>query len=177
MALVRLLGYGSTANAAEFPEWQKRCEAANVSLLFKGEDPGGNSFSMTSSYSMPPIVAIGTAIAPDRRPGPGRRGMKVALIVASGPTVDMSYWEPIETEITCTNSGIVLLATLTFDDIPLLDNALWRPEVELVAAPLRPNLRFDVKWQVRLGKNTEGKSIQDFPELRKYPITISKTIE
>ena len=156
---------------ADDRRWDKNCGAAKVNLLSAGSGAG---LWFMMPYSTPPLVAIGTTVAPGSEAGVGSED--IAFIAAIGPAIDERYSKEMETDISCTDKGFLVTAILTLQEIDRLRNSPWRPKIELVAAPLRADVSVDVKWQVRLGKYLAGKSIGDFPELRKFPITVSKTI-
>ena len=96
--------------------------------------------------------------------------------MASGPEVDLGYSTNVEANISCTEEGFIVTATLTFNDGEILKNSLWRPEIKLLAVTRQPNVTVTVKWEIRLGNDLKGKFMGDFPDLKKYPITVSKTI-
>ena len=86
----------------------------------------------------------------------------------------------LSTDVSCTPTGVLVTAVLTYDYIPVILRAhRWRPELRIVAAALRPGATLQVKWQVRLAdrKEFEGKSAHDYVELKNFPIIVSKTLD
>lgn len=102
---------------------------------------------------------------------------------ALGPVADVSsYARNVSAQVSCTGTGVLITATLTFftDGISLRPDR-WRPEMEIVVFPNQAEVTVGLKWQVRLARlfesSKEVKSKDEFPELKKYPITVTKTVK
>ncbi|MGH7815633.1 MAG: hypothetical protein ACREQI_16725 [Candidatus Binataceae bacterium] len=172
-ALAAILSIAPTGHA-QVPQGKNKCSAAEVHLLSLRSVP---EVVFHLPRSTPPMMAVGTAIAPANLPG--APGKKVAFVVAVGPSVDSHFSSHIGASVSCTDAGILVTATLTLEyGTGLLDNISWRPEIELVAVPLRPDVTVAVKWQTQLAHDLTEESIEDFMKLRlmKFPIMVSKTI-
>jgi hypothetical protein len=105
---------------------------------------------------------------------------KYVTVVARGPVLGSMDSEKLNTDLTCSNDGLVLTATITRSANyrgAVRQNQLWFPQITIVAVPLTPETVFQTIWKMRLtnGRMLERSRTPPYPEKR-YPITITKRI-
>jgi hypothetical protein len=102
-------------------------------------------------------------------------------VIALGPALSSMDSRKVETEVTCTDKGLVLTATITHDDgvlgYFLPQNILWHPRFKIVIMLHQPQVIFQMIWKMRLPTGTELNHTQtpSYPE-QKYPIAMTATL-
>ena len=171
--LVVILGLTAAADADE-QQLPIRCAAAEVQSVSVSTNDDGDLYNLVylnrrsqhadhilaelddidKLYYSLPTTLIEAAIPMEFKP---ERGEKFPVrMVALGPVADVDYSRSVQTDVSCTARGFLVTATLTFGIMPfVLRHWRWRPQITIVAVPLRSGVTADVKWQVRLGKELE----------------------
>jgi hypothetical protein len=109
-----------------------------------------------------------------------RPELKYITVVARGPVLGSMDSEKLNTDLTCSNDGLVLTATTTRSADyhgAVRQNQLWFPQITIVLEPLTPEIVFQTIWNMRLtnGRMLARSRTPPYSEKR-YPITITKRI-
>jgi hypothetical protein len=101
-------------------------------------------------------------------------------VVARGPVLGSMDSEKLNTDLACSNDGLVLTATITRSANyhgALRQNQNWFPKITIVVVPLQSEIVFQTIWNMRL---TNGRIVdrgRTLPYLeKKYPITLTKIL-
>jgi hypothetical protein len=105
---------------------------------------------------------------------------KAVTIVARGPVLGSMDWSVVETNLACTQHGILLTANITRSagfTGSTLKNTPWIPRINVVVMLRQPDMLFEVRWRMRLTTGEELTPAQPpaYPE-QIYPITMAKII-
>lgn len=103
---------------------------------------------------------------------------KQVTLVAIGPILGSMDSRNVETELSCTAIGVVLVATVSRSEQyseSVLRNQLWRPQVRMVITLGTAKAIFQATWKMRLtnGKMVDSARTAPYPG-KKYPITVTK---
>lgn len=148
----------------------KSCTAADVvsarvSAGTGKEFPFGPSASRIDAA---PVDSHSTGGSPDAN----------AQVVAFGPTLNSSYSRAVATEFVCTDGGVALVATITWDPgAPISKDIQWRPKIELGLLVRKSPMPFETTWKARLEDGTPvGRARTPGGSEQEYPITEKATV-
>lgn len=161
---------GTLANAQEIP---KTCAAVEVRSINISEEPE-REVLLEATPEKPAI-----RIVPPSSATPGTSD-KVVTIIATGPVLGSMDSRKLETNFTCTTNGAKLTATITRSADyhgAVQKNVLWRPKLQIVIIPRRPEVIFKTIWKMRLttGVELNHTRMPPYPE-QNYPITVTTIV-
>ena len=116
----------------------KKCPTVEVKSI---EAHQGPIYSSPSAINTTSPTMETAPDAPEQTRGAAEKPVR---IVALRRLVDMKFSRDVKTEVSCTAKGFMVTATLLFMDPYPRHNPDWRPEIKIVAVPLRRGVRVDV---------------------------------
>lgn len=101
-------------------------------------------------------------------------------VIARGPILGSMDSEKLNTDLACSNDGLVLTATISRSSNyhgAVRQNLLWFPRITIVLVPHRPEVALQTVWKMRLtnGRMLDRARTPPYPE-QKYPITLTTTL-
>jgi len=169
---------------------RNRCAVVALLLLSLAANGSGSVLDKRCSGVIVRSIAVSndteTAILAERTSAPPRVRISVtsdhhgaATIVAVGPVLGLMDSREIATDVSCSDDGVVLTATLTrsaeYTD-SIKKNVLWRPRLSVrIDRKRRVVIRTVWRMRVTTGAEVTRSRMSPYPEQR-YPMIVTRIL-